>query len=48
MVDNNSMFLYYIIRGKLFKKQDHQMYGGYHNYEKNRGLRLLTKYWVKY
>ena len=47
MVDNNQMFLYYIIRGKLFKKQD-TMNGGFNNDDKNRGLRLLTKYWRKY
>lgn len=47
MVDNNSMFLYYIIRGKLFKKQD-VMRGGVNNDYNTRGLRLLTKYWVKY
>ena len=47
MVDNNKMFLYYIIIGKLFKKQN-SMNGGFNYEEKNRGLRLLTKYWVKY
>jgi hypothetical protein len=47
MVDNNSMFLYYIISGKIYKKQD-SVKGGVNNAYKNRGLRLLTKYWVKY
>jgi hypothetical protein len=47
VVDNNKKFLYYIIIGKLFKKRD-AMNGGFNNDDKNRGLRLLTKYWVKY
>lgn len=47
MVDNNSMFLYYIISGKIYKKEDSRK-GGVNYVDKNRGLRLLTKYWVKY
>jgi hypothetical protein len=47
MVDNNYMFLYYIISGKIYKNQD-QVNGGFNNVKKNRGIRLLTEYWKKY
>lgn len=47
MVDMDYEFLYYIITGKIYKKQI-QVNGGVRNDVKKRGLRLLTKYWRKY
>jgi hypothetical protein len=47
VVDNNYMFLYYIVNGIICKEQN-QMNGGFYNVKKNRGIRFITKYWKKY
>jgi hypothetical protein len=47
MVDNNYELLYYRVIGKLYNKHEKKN-GGFNNEEKNRGIRLLTKYREKY
>ncbi|ERI93089.1 hypothetical protein HMPREF1982_01910 [Clostridiales bacterium oral taxon 876 str. F0540] len=43
MVDMNNMFLYYIVSGKLFRR-DNQMKGVLNNESKSRGINSITKY----
>lgn len=43
MVDMNSMFLYYIVSGKLFRREN-QMKGVLNNESKSRGINSITKY----
>jgi hypothetical protein len=47
MFDINNNLLYYGISVRMVKRRMNKI-GGFNNEEKNRGLRLLTKYWVKY
>jgi hypothetical protein len=46
LVDNNYELLYYKITGKICKN-DNLMNGGVNNEKKNRGIGLLTEYWIK-